>query len=329
MKSKRPIALLCSICIAALIMLGCATPPFRQDLKVQGALPLIQPDSFEKIDLARELDPQSPALIEGLYLTDEELAKNREALRKAFEKFYKTPKDELKLLRNRIQERIIAASNQRCGEYKKFLKQLDAGTNFFLGALTTAVAGAGAIVTGPATAVRALSGSAGIVSGIRAEFNETYFQNKTIQVLTDGIEAKRKELYEKILEARGTTQEAAQGATRRTTQGTKEIEDYTVEAAIKDAITYHDACALIAGLEHAALSVERASNPGVEAAKKVLDQLPSLNRALRSAVSPEGSGTQTPPSSTAPTMPAPAPGAPAPAIPNPSAPSIPAQPPGP
>lgn len=275
MKAKRPGASLWSVCLAGLIMAGCASPsPFRQDLKVQGALPLIQPESFEKIDLARELDPQSPALIEGLYLKDEELAQNRETLRKAFDRFYEDRKS-VELRRNRMQERILAASNQRCGEYKKFLKQLDAGTNFFLGALTTVVAGAGAIVTGPATAVRALSGSASIVSGVKAEFNETYFQNKTIQVLTDGIEAKRKELYEKILEVR---------------EG-KDIEEYTVEAAIKDAITYHDACSLIAGLEHAALSIERASNPGAEAAMKFMEKLPGINNALQNAVSPKGSGS--------------------------------------
>ena len=40
--------------------------------------------------------------------------------------------------------------------------------------------------------------------------------------------------------------------------------EYPVERAIADAILYHDNCSLVAGLEQAALSIERAANPGME-----------------------------------------------------------------
>jgi len=45
------------------------------------------------------------------------------------------------------------------------------------------------------------------------------------------------------------------------------ITKYTVEAAIKDAIQYHNHCSLNDGLVHAAKSIERAENPGLKAAK--------------------------------------------------------------
>lgn len=93
------------------------------------------------------------------------------------------------------------------------------------------------------------------MTGVRAEFNEDYFQSRTIQVITDGLEARRRDTYAKI--------QARQRL---------EISAYPVEAAIKDALTYHAECSLIAGLEHAALSIERAQNPGRQAAEKALVQ---------------------------------------------------------
>ena len=46
------------------------------------------------------------------------------------------------------------------------------------------------------------------------------------------------------------------------------LTDYPVERAIADAIVYHDNCSLVAGLEQAALSIERAVNPGLNELKK-------------------------------------------------------------
>jgi len=151
---------------------------------------------MQKIDLVLLLDPDAERNHETWEeswwnISDKGLLQRQEVLNKAFNNFYKEmdafgdsdgAKRIRKQRRNAIQEGIIAASNQRCGEYKKLLKALDSRANFVLGSLTTAIAGAGAIFT-PASTVRALSGIASIVSGVRSEFNEDYFANQTIQVL--------------------------------------------------------------------------------------------------------------------------------------------------
>ena len=103
--------------------------------------------------------------------------------------------------------------------------------------------------------MRAFSGTASILSGVRSEFNEDFFANKTIQVITDGLESKRRGIYENILKDREA-----------------DLTDYPVERAIKDAISYHESCSLIAGLEQAAKSIERADNPGVDAMNKFLEK---------------------------------------------------------
>ena len=146
---------------------------------------LIDRESFQKIDLAAVLTGGDMQLLE----TDESDVK-RKNLEKALKEFNKkieeeTTDDGKKWLRNRVQERILAASNQACAEFKRELKALDARVNFILGSLTTAVAGAGAIFSGGTS--QALSGIASIFSGVRAEFNEDYFKMLTIQVITDGL----------------------------------------------------------------------------------------------------------------------------------------------
>ncbi|MCH9053272.1 MAG: hypothetical protein IIA72_19805 [Proteobacteria bacterium] len=211
---------------------------------------LIDRESFQKIDLAAVLTGGDMQLLE----TDESDVK-RKNLEKALKEFNKkieeeTTDDGKKWLRNRVQERILAASNQACAEFKRELKALDARVNFILGSLTTAVAGAGAIFSGGTS--QALSGIASIFSGVRAEFNEDYFKMLTIQVITDGLGKRRHEIYTKILVNRKNG-----------------LTEYPVERAIADAILYHDNCSLVAGLEQAALSIERAANPGINELKKL------------------------------------------------------------
>jgi hypothetical protein len=170
-------------------------------------------------------------------------------------------------LRNEVQDRIVAASNQRCGQYKNFLKQFDSETNTILGGLATAVGGAGAIFK-PADTARALSGIAAIFSGWRAEVSADFFNNLTIQVVTKGIEARRKEIYDQILEVRENA----------------DLTKYSVQRAVGDAAVYHYNCSLIAGLEKAAESIERANNPGVADMNNFLDKLNPLREKMKVAV---------------------------------------------
>lgn len=228
--------------------------PFESNVTLYGALPLLDEDkSIELIDLTQLMNPNE----------DSREIKDWDQAFAAFEKNTKDkPPEEQRRLRNQVQERILAASNQRCGQYKNILKRFDSEMNVALGWIATAVGGAGAIFKTADTA-RALSGIAAIFSGWRAEVNAAYFSNLTIQVITNGLEAKRKEIYDKILEERK-----------------KDLTEYPVQRAVGDTATYHYNCALVAGLEHAALSIERAENPGLKQINRVLDDLKSARQKM-------------------------------------------------
>ena len=145
--------------------------------------------------------------------------------------------------RNAIQDRIIAASDQRCNVFLNYIQRHQAATNFGLGSLTSLLAGSGAIVTG-ATAARVLAGSAGIVSGVRAEYDQNYFYNQTVSVISKGIRQRRKSLLIDIELKRDAS-----------------TDSYTVERAVSDALLYHGGCTIAAGLEESntALSIDAAT----------------------------------------------------------------------
>ena len=96
-----------------------------------------------------------------------------------------------------------------------------------------------------------------------------------MQVLTDAMEARRRERYETIAGEPGDAQKPDRQSLT--------IAQYPVEAAIKDAISYHDDCSLIAALEYVALSVERAENPGVKQLKQTLKELEGIKHGLDAA----------------------------------------------
>lgn len=136
-------------CLSAVALGGCGNSALlRDDVSVWGTNPLIENDSFQEIDLATLLDPSS----EGIGGADsaEDSLRNLEQAFDAFNLKIDAEPDvaKQKQLRNRVQERILAASNERCGEYKQLIKEMDAEVNFWLGSATTAVAGVGAILTG-------------------------------------------------------------------------------------------------------------------------------------------------------------------------------------
>lgn len=251
--------------LASAALAGCSTfEPFTTDkADAFGAKPLIHSESFQKIDLALLLNPKAEKTIdEAASLGDQQ-----KQIAAAYEAFHKNnPTSANRRVRNSLQERILSASNQRCGEYKNLLKTLDSRANFFLGTLTTAIAGAGAIVSGGSAV---LSGTASIISGTRAEFNNSYFQNQTIQVLTNGFDTKRERLYQEIRDRRKA-----------------ETDEYTIEEAIKDAVTYHSFCSLNAGLEEAGLAIERQKNPGITQFESISGRL-DVMRAQRNFVNAE------------------------------------------
>jgi len=205
---------------------------------LQGPTPIIDEENFEKIDLKELLVfSKESAKTDKSTNPKTDLAKLKEqvetmSLAQAFAVFDSNINgigDSAGILRarNRVQDRIIAASNQRCGSYVRFLKQYDSEANLLLGTLTTVAAGLGSIFTGASTA-RALSGSAAIFSGIRGENNEAFFQSLTVQVLSNGIKLNRKEILDNIEKKRRVN-----------------LTEYTTEMAVADAVNYHSACSVV------------------------------------------------------------------------------------
>ncbi len=242
---QQRIGLLLALTILSTFFNGCSTLSNRQ-AGTFGATQIVENTTTDIIDLALELDPEGVAsLDEGSSLDQQQ-----KDLRASFKSYHTKYDDKAEITqkqkRNQVQERILIASDQRCGEYEKHLMALNARTNFLLGSITTALAGAGAIFTAADT-VRALSGSASIFSGIRGEFNADYFADKSAQLITAGFKAKRKDFYKnEILINRNLS-----------------TTDYPIERAVKDAVIYHAHCSLNSGLEHAAASVQRSEDVGL------------------------------------------------------------------
>ena len=97
-----------------------------------GPDPVIESESFQKIDLVVLLDP-NPAKVP--LNPGASLPEKQRNLAVAYKGFYKSVKElgtddaakkEAMRRRNRVQERILGASVQRCNEYKNFIKGLDA-----------------------------------------------------------------------------------------------------------------------------------------------------------------------------------------------------------
>ena len=148
--------------------------------------------------------------------------------------------------RSQIQDRLIAASNQRCNLYVTYLKRVSTYTNGIFGTLTTVLGGAGAIVTGADTA-RLLSGLAGISSGTRAELNQAIFESVATSVIIPGIQKSRADLLKEIENKRS-----------------KPLDQYTVEGAMADAISYHGACSMDTGIAYAQKSIQSYDDIGIQ-----------------------------------------------------------------
>jgi hypothetical protein len=209
-----------------------------------------------------ENSPASPNDTNPLHKTEQE-EKQEENLERAFSAFYLPyygSKRDLMDRRNRIQDRILAASEQRCNAYKTYLQRTQSEQEALFGTLTTVLAGAGAIVTGESHA-RLLAGLAGISSGVGAEWKQAYFANLATRVIVPGIEKRRRSIMAEIESNRSSGQQP------------QSISTYTVERAIQDADRFHGACSLVSGIDEAAVSL----NPGLKAIGQSLAELRNVN----------------------------------------------------
>lgn len=132
--------------------------------------------------------------------------------------------------RNRLMDHLIMLSDQRCANHKAAIEANAAGANFAFSSLTTLLGGAGAIVTG-ADAARALAGSAGIVSGVQSNWNESIYQKNVATAIVAKIDENRQSIYDKMITARNNPSLT-----------------YSVDAMLADIYRYHDACSFYSGV---------------------------------------------------------------------------------
>ncbi len=197
---------------------------------------------FERVNIFQLLDPSENTVNENGVgkENDEEVYYYLEySLSKFYERISALTPEQQKIERNRTQFRIISASNQRCGDFKNSLHKYQGDVNFALGSLTTVLAGAGAVLSHEQTA-KEFAALAGVTSGVRAEFNSSYFKNITIDVVGKGIDSARSQIL---------------GDIKKKTNFS--FIDYTVEEAISDAIKYHSACNVISGLQEASKALTK------------------------------------------------------------------------
>lgn len=169
--------------------------------------------------------------------------------------------------RNRVQDQVFNASQLACTLFKRNIRVQQQKGDFLAGAATTVLGGLGAIFTSASTA-RALAGSAGITSGVGAEFRQAHFANLAAEVITAGIDAKRSNIYDQIDKRR-----------HNATEGSLAL--YSMENAIHDAIRFHAACSIDAGFQEAKDSIQLSRNPGLAEAGHVIERVQNLRAILQ------------------------------------------------
>lgn len=298
--------------IGAALLTGCATRTGTgepratfgfgaPDLTMSGPAELLGWYDFERVDLVRLIDPDG-VRVNAACGTQEvrDRDRGRCELDAAFRQFA-AQGDNAELIRRRdaIQDRLMAASEQRCYAYRLQLTRNVSNTNFLLGSATSLFAGAGAAFTDPST-VRALAAAAGITNGVNAEYQRSYLHTLTLQLITRGIEIRRHTIRNEIETLRGSplvyaqpfrynpaADPAAQGAaTAAANTATspsaavdsqpRSITDYSLERAIGDALRYHGACTVLSGLEEANKQVENAQSPSLETVNASMQTMLSI-----------------------------------------------------
>lgn len=162
--------------------------------------------------------------------------------------------------RDAVQDRILGVSTSRCNVFKTYLRRQQADTNFWLGSSATAAGVLGAVLQG-ATASRNLAGTAGLLSGLQAEHNSNYYSNLAAHVIVQGIETHQARLLAKLIEER-----------RKRT-----VDEYSMEAAIKDAIHFDGTCSTVTGLLEAAEAIKETTNPGIPRAAEIIASVRAMN----------------------------------------------------
>lgn len=265
-KLERKTCLRAVVLMGTSTLLGCAQMIPDRGHWVEGAeqisrvdrhssFPAVRRSTFEMINLLELVDPEQSAA--RRFPAAWAKATNRFDLQydlalAAFRESAQSP--ELKRLhRNSVQDRILGVSTSRCNVFKTYLRRQQSDTNFYLGSSATVAGVLGALLPG-ANASRNLAGVAGILSGVQAEYNGTYYSNLAAHVIVQGIEVHQNRLLNTLI----------------TERHNKSINDYSMEAAIRDAVHFDGTCSTVVGLLEASESIKEAVNPGLPRAMQVI-----------------------------------------------------------
>ena len=242
--------------------------------------PILSETFFENPNLLSLLDPrgkrcgnkpldETTKLCNGEILPtdDQVLMGGVPALDDAYLAFYDSNPD--KFRRNRIQDRLLQVSDSKCYAYLNYLKRAESQNSSWFGSVTTILAGA-ASVTGGSRDPRVLAGLASVFSGVGAETKQAFFANLAVSIISPGIERRRSLILKKLRD-----------------QQAEEITEYSVESAVKDAITYHGECHILAGLEEANSAIKEVRNPGIQTMLATQLQINALKKV-------QGGGSLTP-----------------------------------
>lgn len=156
--------------------------------------------------------------------------------------FYATvPMDDQPLLRNDIQDHIIAAANQRCHHWRIYFSKQAEDFQFWSGTVGSAASAAATALT-DSDAKSAFSATSSLANAAGTNFSDSYLQSKSLAVIYEGIDTKQQSILATIKASRTN----ADGVTPAPTSA------YTLSKAISDALVYHAACSVVAGLQQAA-----------------------------------------------------------------------------
>jgi hypothetical protein len=271
---------LCLIATSIFLLSGCSSlmrdrahqdekPEQYSRIDKHSAFPAVRRSNFEQVNLVELIDPSgnSERQYKNAWKEAEKIGGDREwglkyDLVLAYFREVKTPQnlEAARQHRNSVQDRIMGVSTSRCNVFKTYLRRQQADTNFWLGSLTTAAGVLGGVLPG-ANASRNLAGTAGLLSGVNAEFNSEYYSNLAAHVIVQGIEIHQNRLQKELLSKRQSLP----------------VAEYSMEAAIKDAIAFDGTCSTVVGLTEAAESIRQNNDPSFATAARFI----AASKALR------------------------------------------------
>lgn len=148
-------------------------------------------------------------------------------------------------LRNNLQDRIVAASNQRCGYYLRQIVSAKAQSQMGWGTLSLLLSGAASVTT-PIRSAQILAAGGAAATGVNTLYGEAYFNSLTVSVISAGITKEREAILDRVKEPRKQS-----------------LINYPINKAVADAIAYHAACNILTGLETAAGALQRSPGDSV------------------------------------------------------------------